>query len=61
MTIPSILLVALIIITAVPSLYLLITTIASFFFRKAAPATNRFLNIGVLIPAHNEALPSEKP
>jgi cellulose synthase/poly-beta-1,6-N-acetylglucosamine synthase-like glycosyltransferase len=56
MTIPSIFLVALIIITAVPSLYLLITTIASFFFKKAEPATNRFLNIGVLIPAHNEGI-----
>lgn len=56
MTIPSFLLAALVVITAVPALYLLVTTIASFFFRKEEPANNRFLNIGVLIPAHNEGI-----
>jgi cellulose synthase/poly-beta-1,6-N-acetylglucosamine synthase-like glycosyltransferase len=44
----------LVLLTAVPALYLLVTTGASFFFRKEKPEANRFLNIGVLIPAHNE-------
>jgi cellulose synthase/poly-beta-1,6-N-acetylglucosamine synthase-like glycosyltransferase len=37
-----------------PAGYLLASTIASYLFRKQEPARNRFLNIGVLIPAHNE-------
>ncbi|WP_292002849.1 glycosyltransferase family 2 protein [Chlorobium sp.] len=37
-----------------PALYLLATTIAAYFFRKKEDAPNRFLNIGILIPAHNE-------
>ncbi|TCD48553.1 glycosyltransferase family 2 protein [Chlorobium sp. N1] len=54
MTIPSLLLAVPVILTALPALFLLATTAASFFFRKKKPETNRFLNIGVLIPAHNE-------
>ncbi|TNJ37001.1 glycosyltransferase family 2 protein [Prosthecochloris vibrioformis] len=54
MTISSFFLITLVLLTAVPALYLLVNTVASFFFRKEKPDTNHFLNIGVLIPAHNE-------
>lgn len=39
---------------SLPALYLFLTTIAAYFFRKEEDAPNHFLNIGVLIPAHNE-------
>ncbi len=42
------------ILLALPAGYLLMTTVASYFFKKDEPINNRFLNIGVLIPAHNE-------
>ena len=54
MTSPSLLLEILMLLMAIPALYLLANTVASFFFRKEEPSSNRFLNIGVLIPAHNE-------
>ena len=44
----------LIVLLSIPAGYLLVTTIAAFLFRKESPEQNRFLNIGVLIPAHNE-------
>jgi cellulose synthase/poly-beta-1,6-N-acetylglucosamine synthase-like glycosyltransferase len=37
-----------------PAGYLLVTTVAAYFFKKRSTAENRFLNIGILIPAHNE-------
>ena len=45
---------ALIVLLAVPSLYLLATTVASYMFRPQKAESNRFLNVGVLIAAHNE-------
>jgi cellulose synthase/poly-beta-1,6-N-acetylglucosamine synthase-like glycosyltransferase len=39
---------------ALPAGYLLSSTIASYLFRKKEPSRNRYLNIGVAIPAHNE-------
>ncbi|ACD90891.1 glycosyl transferase family 2 [Chlorobium limicola DSM 245] len=39
---------------SLPALYLLLTTIAAYLFKKKENAPNSFLNIGVLIPAHNE-------
>jgi 1,2-diacylglycerol 3-beta-glucosyltransferase len=53
-TIIHIVLKSLIAIMALPAGYLFASTIASYMFRKKEPARNRFLNIGVLIPAHNE-------
>ena len=44
----------LVVLLSLPALYLLIVTIAAYLFRKEALATNRILEIGVLIPAHNE-------
>ena len=44
----------LLIILALPASYLLLCTIAAYLFRKEAATENRFLNVGVLIPAHNE-------
>lgn len=60
MTSISTILAALVILTSIPALYLLVSTIASFFFRKHKPDTNHFLNIGVLIPAHNEGASVKK-
>jgi len=37
-----------------PAGYLLLCTIAAYLFRKEVTAGNKLLNIGVLIPAHNE-------
>ncbi|MEI7824561.1 MAG: glycosyltransferase family 2 protein, partial [Chlorobiaceae bacterium] len=45
---------SLLILLALPAGYLLMSTIASYFFKKEEPISNQFLNIGVLIPAHNE-------
>ncbi len=45
---------SLLVLLSLPVLYLLASTIASYLFRKQEPERNRFLNIGVLIPAHNE-------
>ena len=42
------------IILALPAGYLLLCTIAAYLFRKEVTAGNQLLNIGVLIPAHNE-------
>ncbi|MCX6179422.1 MAG: glycosyltransferase family 2 protein [Chlorobiales bacterium] len=39
---------------ALPAGYLLLCTVAAYLFRKEAVAENRFLHIGVLVPAHNE-------
>ncbi|WP_449258684.1 glycosyltransferase family 2 protein [Chlorobium limicola] len=50
----QILLVLILALLSLPALYLLATTLAAYFFRKEEKAPNRFLNIGVLIPAHNE-------
>lgn len=44
----------LVILLSLPALYLLVVTIAAYLFRKEALAANRILEIGVLIPAHNE-------
>ncbi|TLU82824.1 MAG: glycosyltransferase [Chlorobium sp.] len=44
----------LLVILALPACYLLLCTIAAYLFRKKVPAENRFLNIGIVIPAHNE-------
>ena len=44
----------LLIILALPAGYLLLCTVAAYLFRKEAAAENRFLHIGVLVPAHNE-------
>ncbi|WP_292003980.1 glycosyltransferase family 2 protein [Chlorobium sp.] len=43
-----------IVLLSLPALYLFLTTIAAYFFRKEENGPNHFLNIGVLIPAHNE-------
>ena len=45
---------SLLLLLALPAGYLLMSTAASYFFKKEEPPNNRFLNIGVLIPAHNE-------
>ena len=44
----------LVVLLSLPAAYLLIVTIAAYLFRKEARAANRMLEIGVLIPAHNE-------
>ena len=44
---------SLLILLALPAGYLLMSTIASYLFKKKEPISNQFLNIGVLIPAHN--------
>lgn len=44
----------LVVLLSLPALYLLIVTVAAYLFRKEALAANRILEIGVLIPAHNE-------
>ena len=44
----------LVILLSLPALYLFIVTLAAYLFRKEARAANRILEIGVLIPAHNE-------
>ena len=44
----------LLLLLALPAGYLLMATVASYLFKKKEPPNNRFLNIGVLIPAHNE-------
>jgi cellulose synthase/poly-beta-1,6-N-acetylglucosamine synthase-like glycosyltransferase len=54
MTIIEFMLKSMLIVLILPAGYLLTSTIASYRFRKQEPARNRFLNIGVLIPAHNE-------
>ena len=54
MTIIEFLIKSLLILLALPAGYLLMSTIASYFFKKEEPINNQFLNIGVLIPAHNE-------
>lgn len=54
MTIMEFILKCLLILLALPACYLLASTIAAYFFRKKASPINRFINIGVLIPAHNE-------
>jgi cellulose synthase/poly-beta-1,6-N-acetylglucosamine synthase-like glycosyltransferase len=43
-----------IVLLALPAAYLLMSTVAAYFFRKEDSSANRFLNIGVLIPAHDE-------
>ncbi|NTU93694.1 MAG: glycosyltransferase [Chlorobiaceae bacterium] len=43
-----------IILLSLPAGYLLLSTVAAYFFRKDAAAENRFLHIVVLIPAHDE-------
>ena len=44
----------LLVLLSVPAGYLFAVTIAAYLFRKENRAENRYLNIGVLIPAHNE-------
>lgn len=43
-----------IVLLSLPAAYLLLSTVAAYLFRKEASAENRFLNIGILIPAHDE-------
>jgi len=45
---------AVIILLALPAGYLLMSTLAAYFFKKRVAAENRMLRIGVLIPAHDE-------
>ena len=45
---------SLLIILALPAGYLLLCTIGAYLFRKEITTKNKFLNIGVLISAHNE-------
>ncbi|NMW21768.1 MAG: glycosyltransferase, partial [Chlorobiaceae bacterium] len=45
---------SLLIILALPAGYLLMCTIAAYLFKKEVTNDKRLLNIGVLIPAHNE-------
>ncbi|NTW52117.1 MAG: glycosyltransferase family 2 protein [Chlorobiaceae bacterium] len=45
---------SLVILLSLPAAYLLSVTLAAYLFRKEKSAENRFLKIGVLIPAHNE-------
>ena len=45
---------SLLILLALPAGYLLMSTIASYLFKKEETISNQFLTIGVLIPAHNE-------
>ena len=45
---------SLLIMLALPAGYLLLCTIGAYFFRKEITTKNKFLNIGVLISAHNE-------
>jgi len=52
--IPAILVALLVILLFIPALYLFLSTLAAYRFRKKYPAANRLLDIGVLIPAHNE-------
>jgi 1,2-diacylglycerol 3-beta-glucosyltransferase len=54
MMIAELILKILLVVLAFPAGYLLLSTIAAFFFKKESTVENRFLNIGVLIPAHNE-------
>jgi len=42
------------ILLTLPAAYLLLVTVAAYLFNKEEEHENRFLNIGVLIPAHNE-------
>ena len=44
----------LLIILTLPAGYLLLCTIGAYLFKKEVAAQNMFLNIGVVIPAHNE-------
>ena len=44
----------LLIVLAFPAGYLLLCTIGAYLFRKEIATKNKFLNIGVLISAHNE-------
>jgi cellulose synthase/poly-beta-1,6-N-acetylglucosamine synthase-like glycosyltransferase len=45
---------SLLLVLALPAAYLLLSTVAAYFFKKECAAANGFLNIGVVIPAHNE-------
>ncbi|NTU96528.1 MAG: glycosyltransferase family 2 protein [Chlorobiaceae bacterium] len=45
---------AFIVLLSLPAAYLFLSTVAAYFFRKECASENRFLNIGVLISAHNE-------
>ena len=45
---------SLLILLLLPAGYLLLCTLAAYLFRKEVDVENQFLNIGVLIPAHNE-------
>lgn len=54
MTIVAISVKVLLVLLSIPAAYLFISTIAAYFFRKKSGQANRFLNIGVLISAHNE-------
>jgi cellulose synthase/poly-beta-1,6-N-acetylglucosamine synthase-like glycosyltransferase len=44
----------LVVLLSLPAAYLLSVTVAAYLFRKENCTENRFLKIGVLIPAHNE-------
>ena len=54
MIIVSLIVKSMLILLTLPAGYLLMSTIAAYLFRKKKPVENRFLSIGVLIPAHNE-------
>ncbi len=41
---------------SLPVAYLLLSTVAAYLFKKERSGENRFLNIGVVIPAHNEEM-----
>lgn len=54
MIIAELILKGMLVVLALPAAYLLLSTVAAYFFKKESSQENRFLNIGVLIPAHNE-------
>lgn len=43
-----------IVVLSLPAGYLLLSTVAAYFFKKERSRENKFLKIGILIPAHNE-------
>ncbi len=54
MIIAELILKSILVVLALPAGYLLLSTVAAYFFKKKNSVENRFLTIGVLIPAHNE-------
>ena len=54
MIIAELILKGMLVVLALPAGYLLLSTVAAYFFKKESSIENRFLNIGVLISAYNE-------